>query len=160
MANRGGLSFTVFIVVLIIAHLVLRVALGMSSTAPDLATVAVLLAARNLNGAAAAAAGLAIGVLVDALSLTTFGAQAVVKTVVGYLGARSRDLFEGDSLVFIGGYVFLGKWLHDALYFGLTRSAQPGPWSELITAAPVAAVYAAFAAMVSLILYRAAVGDR
>lgn len=160
MATRVSASFWVFIVVLVIVHLVLHVALGLDASAPDMATVAVLLAARMLSGSGAAAVGLVIGVLIDALSLTTFGAQALVNTIVGFLGARSRDLFDGDSLLFIGMYVFIGKWLRDSLYLMFTRSAHPEPWSELITAAPVAALYAAFAAMVAVTLYRGAIGER
>src|SRR5918996_687187 len=117
MGTRGGASFWVFIIVLVIVHLVLHVALGLDAAAPDLITAAVLLSARILGGSSAAAVGLVLGILADALSLTTFGAQALVNTVIGFLGARSRDLFEGDSLLFIGAYVFIGKWLRDALYF-------------------------------------------
>jgi rod shape-determining protein MreD len=160
MGTRSGLSFWVFIILLVIGHLILHVALGLDAAAPDLITGAVLLSARTLGGSAAAAVGLGLGVLADALSLTTFGAQALVNTVIGFLGARSRDLFEGDSLLFVGVYIFLGKWLRDSLYFVLTRSAHPEPWGVLLTATPLAAVYAAFGIMVALTLYRAATGER
>jgi rod shape-determining protein MreD len=160
MGTRAGASFWVFIVLLVIAHLVLHVALGLDLAAPDLITGAVLLAARILGGSSSAAVGLVLGVLADALSLTTFGAQALVNTVVGFLGARSRDLFEGDSLLFVGVYIFLGKWLRDALYFVITQSANPEPWGLLLTGAPIAALYTAFAIMVALTLYRAATGER
>lgn len=160
MGTRSGASFWVFIVLLVIAHLVLHVALGIDAAAPDLITGAVLLSARNLGGSGAAAVGLVLGVLADALSLTTFGAQALVNTVIGFLGARSRDLFEGDSLLFVGAYIFLGKWLRDALYFVLTRSAYPEPWGVLLTAAPLAAVYAAAAITIAIMLYRAGTGER
>jgi cell shape-determining protein MreD len=113
-----------------------------------------------LTGAAGAGVGLLIGVLADALSLTKFGALALIYTVLGYLGARSRDLFEGDSLLFVGLYIFVGKWLRDALYLGLAHSAVGESWFTLLTKIPVAAVYAAFAAMVALTLYRAATNER
>ena len=160
MAARTGVSFWVFLVVVVIAHLVLHVAMGLADTAPDLLTVAVLMSARRLTAAAAAAVGLLLGILVDALSLTSFGAGALVYAIIGILGARSRDLFEGDSLMFVGGYLFLGKWLRDAAYFALTRAANGEPWSTLLTSAPIAAVYAAVAGMVALMLYRAAMGER
>lgn len=160
MGTHGGASFWVFIVILIIGHLVLHVALGLGAAGPDLLTGAVLLSARILGGSSAAAFGLVLGVLADAMSLTTFGAQALVNTVIGFLGARSRDLFEGDSLLFVGAYIFLGKWLRDALYFMLTRAAHPEPWGWLLTSAPLAAVYAAVGIMVAITLYRAATGER
>ena len=160
MAGRTKPSFWVFIVLLFIVHLILHVAVGLRATAPDLVTVAVLLAARRLAGAQAAAVGLVLGILVDALSLTAFGALAVVFTVLGFLGARSRDLFDGDSLLFVGAYVFLGKWLRDAFYMVITHSAHSESWGVLLTGTPVSALYAASAAMIALTLYRAATGER
>jgi rod shape-determining protein MreD len=160
MAVRTGVSYWVFIVVVVIAHLVLHVAIGLGTTAPDLLTVALLLSARRLSGAAAAGVGLVIGILTDALSLTNFGTAALIYAVIGFLGARSRDLFEGDSLLFVAMFVFLGKWSHDAAYLVLTRSEHAEPWSTLLTSAPIAAVYTAFAAIVALTLYRAATGER
>src|SRR5688500_3383322 len=160
MAQRTGPSFWIFIVVLVVAHLVLHVAIGLNTVAPDLMTVAVLLAARRVKGSAGAAIGVAIGLLTDALSLTTFGALALVNGIIGFLGARSRDMFEGDSLLSVAVYVFLGKWLHSTLYFIITKSAHDDPWSVLITSAPIAAVFAAISALFALMLYRAATGER
>ena len=162
MASRSGTGapFWIFIAILVVLHLVLHVAIGLGMGAPDLLTVAVLLAARRLKSSGAAALGLVVGILNDALSLTTFGANALSYAIIGFLGARSRDLFEGDSLLFVAVYVFLGKWLRDALYFVITRSAHGETWGSLLTAAPIAAVFAAFAAMVAMMLYRAATGER
>lgn len=162
MASRSGTGapFWVFIAMLVVLHLVLHVALGLGGAVPDILTIAVLLASRRLKGSGAAAVGLVLGILNDALSLTTFGALALVYAIVGFLGARSRDLFEGDSLLFVAVYVFLGKWLRDALYFVVTRSAHGEPWGNLLTAAPVAAIFAAFSAMIAIMLYRAATGER
>lgn len=159
MASRTSTSFWVFILILVVLHLVLHVALGMGR-APDLLTVALLLSARRLPGAGAAAVGLLLGILMDALSLTTFGALAVVYTVVGFLGARSRDLFEGDSLLFVGVFIVIGAWLCQALYLLFTRSALHDPWSSLLTVAPITAIYTAVAGMIALTLYRAATGER
>ena len=159
MAARTAPSFWVFIVVLVVSHLILHVAVGLGPSAPDLLTVALLLAARRLRGSGAAALGLGLGVLIDALSLTGFGALALVYTIIGFLGARSRDLFEGDSLLFVFAYIFLGKWLRDALYMVLMRT-QTEPWGTLLTGAPISALYAAGAAVIALMLYRAATGDR
>jgi len=159
MASRTSGSFWVFIIILVVLHLVLHIAMGLGR-APDLLTVALLLSARRLSGAGAAAVGLLLGVLLDALSLTAFGALAVAYTVIGFLGARSRDLFEGDSLIFVGVYVFIGMWLRSALYLLLTHSSLGEPWGTLLTRAPVASLYAAVAAMVALMLYRAVTGER
>jgi rod shape-determining protein MreD len=150
-------AFWVFILILVVLHFVVHVALGIRGAAPDLLTIALLLGVRRLSGAGAAGLGLALGLLNDALSLTAFGALAVTYSILGFLGARSRDLFEGDSLLFVAAYIFLGKFLRDLIYQVLTRSA---PWSDLYTATPLAALYAAVAAIVALTLYRASTSDR
>ena len=160
MAQRTGPSFWVFILILVILHLVVHVAMGMGVGAPDFLTIALLLAARRLTGAWAAGLGLVLGLLVDALAPTTFGALALAYAVLGFLGARSRDLFEGDSLLFVAVYIFLGSWLREAIYTLLTRSALHQPWGVLLTSAPIAGVYTVIAAMIALTLYRAATGDR
>ena len=157
MAARNNTAFWIFIIVLVVVHLSIHVGLGVRGMVPDLLTVALLLGARRLSGSGAAGLGLALGLLNDALSLTAFGALALTYTIVGFAGARSRDLFEGDSLLFVAVYVFLGKWLRDLLYIMFTRSE---PWSNLWSGAPLAALYAALAAMVALTLYRAATSDR
>ena len=158
MAGRNNqVGFWIFIVVLVVLHFGVHVALGIRNFAPDLLTVALLLGVRRLSGAGAAALGLGLGVLNDALSLTAFGALSVTYAIIGFLGARSRDLFEGDSLLFVGVYVFIGKLLRDVLYQVLTRSQ---PWSDLWTTSLLASLYAALAGVIALTLYRAATSDR
>jgi rod shape-determining protein MreD len=158
MAGRPNhVAFWIFIILLVVLHLGIHVALGVRGVAPDLLTVALLLGSRRLGGAAAAAFGLALGLLNDSLSLTAFGALGVTYSIVGFIGARSRDLFEGDSLLFVAVYIFLGKLLRDLIYLVLTRSA---PWSDLWSASPLAALYAAIAGLIALTLYRAATSDR
>ncbi|HET9439123.1 MAG TPA: rod shape-determining protein MreD [Longimicrobiales bacterium] len=158
MAGRGNnVAFWIFIIILVLAHLVVRVAIGMGGMAPDFLTIALLLGSRRLSGSGAAGLGLALGILNDGLSLSAFGALAVVYSVIGFIGARSRDLFEGDSLLFVAVYIFLGKWLSDVLY---QVFAQSTPWSDLWSAAPLAALYAAVAGVIALTLYRAVTSDR
>ncbi|HEX6064115.1 MAG TPA: rod shape-determining protein MreD [Longimicrobiales bacterium] len=158
MAGRSRpVGFWIFIIILVVLHFGVHVALGVRTMAPDLLTVALLLGVRRLTGAGAAGLGLALGILNDALSLSAFGALAVTYAIIGFLGARSRDLFEGDSLLFVAAYIFIGKLLRDALYQLLTRSQ---PWSDLWTVSLLASLFAALAGVVALTLYRAATSDR
>ena len=158
MAGRSRpVGFWIFIIILVVLHFGVHVALGVRTMAPDLLTVALLLGVRRLTGAGAAGLGLALGILNDALSLSAFGALAVTYAIIGFLGARSRDLFEGDSLLFVAAYIFIGKLLRDALYQLLTRSQ---PWSDLCTVSLLASLFAALAGVVALTLYRAATSDR
>ena len=158
MAGRNNnAGFWIFIIILVVLHFGVHVALGLRGIAPDFLTIALLLGSRRLTGSGAAGLGLALGILNDALSLTGFGAMAVTYAVVGFLGARSRDLFEGDSLLFVAAYIFLGKWLRDFIYQIMTRTE---PWSYMWSSALLIALYTAVAAIVALTLYRAATSDR
>jgi rod shape-determining protein MreD len=157
-------GFWAFIAVLAVLHFLLHLGLGLGATAPDLLTVAVLVAARRLPGAAAAVVGLVLGLIQDSLSLVAFGANGVVLALVGYLGTRSRDFFVGDSLLFVAVYLFVGKWLHDVLYY-LLYSALPSTVGVdlrrvLLLDAPAAAVYAAIAGTLALLGYRAITKER
>jgi rod shape-determining protein MreD len=160
MAGRP-VYFAAFVALLAALHFTLHLAFGLGSEGPDLITVAVLIAARRLRGAHAAALGFGLGLLDDGLAVNGFGASALALTIVGYLGARSRDLFEGESLLYVLVYIFLGKWLRDVLVFliapGGTRGDAP---SVLLVATPLLALYASVAGAAALIIYRAASGER
>lgn len=152
--------FWVFIALLVLLHFSLHLGLGLGASAPDLLTVAVLLAARRLRGAPAAGVGLGLGLLEDALSLSSFGAEAVTEAVLGFLGARSRDFFVGESAIFVGVYLFLGKWVHDVLFWLLARGGSgAGAVGRLLVDAPLAAAYAALCGVVALSLYQAVAGE-
>ena len=161
MAARSSVGFWIFFVFVLIAHFIIHLALGLGAAAPDLLTVALLLAVRRTRSSVAAGLGLTVGLLHDALASVAFGADALVLTVVGYLGARSRDLFEGDSLLFVGVYLFLGKWLHDVLYDLLVRELARGDLvSQMFMQAPLAALWSAGAGIAAMLVYRAATDDR
>lgn len=161
MIGGGPWSLWSFVAILVVLNFVLHLALGLGVVAPDLLTVAVLLAARRLPSAAAAALGLVLGMLRDALSIGAFGADAVTLTLLGYLGARSRDLFIGESLTFLGLYLFLGKWLHDVVYYLLAGPAVRGDaLVRFLVIAPLASLYAAVAGIAALLIYRLVVGER
>jgi rod shape-determining protein MreD len=159
MAARAT-SFWTFIVILILLHLIFRLALGMALL-PDLITVALLLGSRRLGGWQAGLFGLVLGVLADSLALIGFGATAVAYVVVGYIGSRSRNLFEGDSYLFVAVYSFLGAWLIEAIRFLAGGSpGRGGAYSYLINPALLNSLYIALAAVISLIAYRAFSGNR
>lgn len=152
---KGGSQFWFFIGFLVVVHFALHLSFGVEASAPDLLTIGVLLVARQVRGGPAAGVGFTLGLLEDAVSLGAFGAAAITQTVIGYLGARSRDLFVGDSAVFLGFYLFLGAWLQDALYFTLAGGVRRGePLEVLLLNAPLGAVYAAVVGLVAVVLYR------
>jgi len=160
MPGRSG-SFWVFVGLLVLAYLLLHVSFGYRGPGPDFIAIAVLLAARRTTGPQAAALALGLGLLADALSLTAFGATALALVAVGWVGARTRDLFEGGSYLFTALYLFLGKWLIDALYLLVAPDARAGAVrGALWTVVPLNALYTAVAGAFALAAYRWTVGER
>ena len=143
--RRPRLFWTVALL-LPILHFLLRVGFGLGAWAPDLLTVGLLLVAREVRAGRAAGLGFLFGVLEDAFSVLSFGANAMALTILGILGARSRDLFMGDSLVFLVSYLALGCWTRVALHWIFSGvGARSDPWNALVIQGSVAAVYAAAA---------------
>jgi rod shape-determining protein MreD len=160
MAARGW-PYGVFIAVLVVLHFTVHLGIGVGPGGIDLLTIAVLLGVRRTSGARGALLGLLVGLLQDSLSLLAFGAQSVTYALLGYLGARSRDLFYGDSVLFVVLYLFVGKWLHDLLYYGLAGAAVRGePVARFLVDAPVAALWTAAVGTAALLLYRALSRER
>jgi cell shape-determining protein MreD len=107
----------VTVVLLAATHLLLHVGFSWGRGAPDLFTLALLLASREVGPGRAATAGLVMGLLEDALSVLSFGANTLAMTLVGFAGALTRDVFVGDSRFFLPGYLFLGKWTRDLIHW-------------------------------------------
>ena len=150
--SRGPL--VLLIVVLVVLHFVLRVGFGLGQLAPDLLVVAVLLAARELRAGTAAGLGLLFGVLDGAVIPLSLGSSALVLTVLGYLGARTRDLVATDSLAFLALYLFAGKWLFDGLLYLVSGAILRPDFSSLLLISPLAAIYAAIAGVIAFATWR------
>lgn len=115
---------------LAVLHFLLHVGFGVGLAAPDLLTVGLLLAAREMRSGWAAGLGLAFGLLEDALSVLAFGANAVTMALLATAGARTRELFVGDSLTFAVSYFFIGKWLRDIVHWFLVGDELRRPFLE------------------------------
>jgi cell shape-determining protein MreD len=144
-----------FVFVLVVLHFVLRIGLGLGHLAPDLLVVAVLLAAREVRAGTAAGVGLVLGILDGSVLPYSLGSSALVLTLLGFLGSRSRDFVAGDSLVFLALYLFAGKWLFDALLYVVSGSILRPDFASLLLISPVAAIYAATAGLLATAAYRA-----
>jgi rod shape-determining protein MreD len=154
--SRGTWGSWFVIVLLVVAHLLLHVTFGIGRGAPDLLTLALLLGARRLSVGPAAALGLGLGLLQDSLSALAFGAASATYAVLGIVGSRSRDVFVGDSLLFMGLYLFAGKWLHDILYMVLADSVRSGEAvSAVLLDAPIGALYMTGVGLFVMGAYRA-----
>lgn len=147
--------------ILVVLHLVIHVGFGVGAAAPDLFTLAVLILARELHMAAATGFGLALGLMEDAQGLLAFGAHGFALAVVAAMAARTRELFVGDSLLFVAIYLFAGKWLRDAVYWVAAGSQLRGPMVEaLVVDAGLAALYMTLVGLVVVFVTGALQGPR
>ena len=139
---------------LVVTHLLLHVALGLGKVAPDLAVVALLLASRSLGSAGGAATGFVLGLLEDAFSVVSFGANVFAMSVVGALGARTRDLFVGDSIPFLAVFLAIGKWGRDVLVWVVSDLGSRAPFNHFVLVeSPLLALYAAAAGLVARLVF-------
>lgn len=138
--------FVVWVVVVSLAvlHFLLHVGLGLGAGAPDLLTVALLLAVREVGLGTAAGLGFLFGLLEDALSAVAFGANSVAMTLLGVAGAATRDLFVGDSLLFLVSYFVLGKFARVLVHWIVVGSALREPFlSQVLGGGLLGGLYAA-----------------
>jgi cell shape-determining protein MreD len=154
--RRGRLGLVILVVVLVVLHFLLRVGMGFGELAPDLLILSLLLVAREVRAGTAAAVGLVLGILEGSLLPFALGSVALVFTLMGYLGARTRELFSGDSLVLLALYLFVGKWVTDALLYLFAGAVfRPAGLSTLLFISPLAALYVMVAGLLAVSAYRA-----
>ena len=134
-----------------LTHLLLHVGFGIGRAAPDLLTVALLLGAREMGMGRAAGLGLLFGLLEDALSVLSFGANSVAMTIVAALGAVTRDLFVGDSGLFLVSYFVIGKWTRDLVHWLMVGESLRQPFvDQVLVQGLIGGTYAAVVGMVLL----------
>jgi rod shape-determining protein MreD len=142
MSRRAIL--TLLVPGLVIVHLFLHLGLGVGDGAPDFMTVALLLAAREMRMGWAGGLGFFFGLLEDSFSVLAFGANTLALTVVGILGARTRDLFVGDSFLFYFSYFTAGKLVRDLIHWMVSGEGIREPFlNAVVVDGGVAAVYGA-----------------
>ena len=132
-----------------LTHLLLHVGFGIGRAAPDLLTVALLLGAREMGMGRAAGMGLFFGLVEDALSVLSFGANSVAMTIVAALGAITRDLFVGDSILFLVLYFVIGKWIRDLVHWLMVGESLRQPFvDQVVVQGLIGGTYAAVVGMV------------
>lgn len=148
MGSGTGVFLTL---ILVFFHFFLRLGLGMGAEAPDLLTVALLLHVRRVRSGTAACIGFALGMLEDAFTLVTFGANTLAMTLVGILGVQTRAIFVSTaSLSFHIVYFGAGKWLRDFVHWILQRRVgfASGFVEPMILTGVPAALYAALVGVI------------
>jgi cell shape-determining protein MreD len=112
--RRAEAVNAIVVALLVLLHFTFRPFLLAAPVAPDLLVGGLLLAALRLRAGYAALLGFILGLLEAAMALEGMGEVALVLAVVGYMGARSRDLLFADARYFVPAYVFAGTWLAQA----------------------------------------------
>ncbi|MEE9207983.1 MAG: hypothetical protein V3U67_06335 [Gemmatimonadota bacterium] len=112
MTDRSaGAAHVVLVLLLVVAHFTFRPLLREMPIGPDLLVGGLLLATLRLSAGHAALLGFTLGLLESAMGLEGVGSLSVVYALIGFLGARSRDLFYADAARFAYAYVFVGTWV-------------------------------------------------
>ena len=150
---RGRGVVWVVSAVLVVLHFSLHVGLGIGGAAPDLLTVALLLTAREVGLGGGAGIGLLLGLLQDALTVLAFGANSVAMTLLGVVGGVTRDLFVGDSLVFLVSYFVLGKFARELVHWVVVGDALREPFlTQVLMGGLLGGLYAAVAGILVMAL--------
>ncbi len=133
-SNRAALAIVV--VALTFLHFALRPATDHWVASPNLLLCAVLVAARELRSGTAAGVGFVLGLLEDAMAVSYFGLATLLLVPIAYIGSRTRDLFVGEELLFMGAYLFVGTWLYEVLTY-LVAGSGGALLSHLFVRAPL-----------------------
>ena len=149
-ALRATLAFAI----LITLHFTLRPLLGWRTEA-DFLVIAVLLAAVRVRPGTAALVGLLLGLMIDSMAPSTFGAAALALATVGFVAAWLKAVFFADNLALNAIFFFVGKWVFDILrliaerrVFGEELAMQLLLWS------PLSAAVTALAGIILLVVLR------
>lgn len=139
-ADRSAVAWNgVAVVVLVVAHFLLRPLWVGLPVGPDLLVGALLVGTLRLRAGHAALLGFALGLLESGMALEGFGTYALALTLLGYLGARSRDLLFADARFYVFSYLFVGTWIGHAVLQALGTTV-PGALALVLGSAVTAAI--------------------
>jgi rod shape-determining protein MreD len=122
---------------------------------PDLLLLALLVFAIHSRPGRGAAAGFLVGLAMDAVSPTTFGAAALAGTVVGYLAGWVRAFSYAENPLVSALFVFGGAWFKYAIETLAANqlSGSALAW-QVFVYSPASALTTALAALAVFALFR------
>ena len=139
--------------VLAALHFYVRPRLGDSRFAPDFILLALLLLALRVRPGVGAVAGFLVGLVLDALAPTAFGAAALACTIVGFASGWVRTMFVADSALVTALFVLVAAWLRDAIQVTASNQlAASAAMRQLLLLSPVAALSTAVAGLLTMLL--------
>ncbi len=141
MANRTRNRLGLFLSILVLTylHFALQPLFDAWFAAPNLLVCGLLVAARQLRPGAATAVGFLLGLLEDAMAVSHFGLATLIFVLIAYGGSRTRDLFVGEEVLFIGTYLFVGTWFYETVSY-LLLGAAGNPVAHVFVRAPLDAL--------------------
>lgn len=149
-ALRAWIGFAL----LIAAHFAVR-PLFAGPVSVDFALIAMLFASVRMRPGLAALTGFLIGVVLDALAPGSFGAAALVLTLLGFGASWLKAVFFADHVALTGLFIFGGKWTFDIAMTLLTGTKAGGSLLvALLLWAPLSAAATAVTAVLLLTLLR------
>lgn len=125
-------------IVLACLHFLLQPLLAAWWGSPHLVAGAVMVAALGMRPGGAAAVGFSLGVLEEAMVLSTVGPLGAVYAVAAFVAGRAWDLFFTDSGLFLPMYLFAGAWALVAA--GVVVGPDDATWTFVALEAPVSAL--------------------
>lgn len=149
-ALRATLAFAI----LITLHFTLRPLLGWRTEA-DFLVIALLLAAVRVRPGTAALIGLVLGLMIDSMAPSTFGAAALALATVGFVAAWLKAVFFADNLALNAIFFFVGKWVFDILRLVAERRVFGEEFAmQFLLWSPLSAAVTALAGIIMLVVLR------
>lgn len=153
ISARTG-SVTIVFLALVALHFTLRPILDWRAGI-DFMVVALLVLAVRVRPGVAAAAGFAMGFVVDVMTPEALGAGALALTIVGFGASRLKSAFFVDNFGVNVVFVFLGKCAADLIFLLAERRLHGGALlAQLLIWTPLAAALTALVGLAVLSLVR------
>ncbi len=148
-ARVGLLQLLAVPAILPVLHFWLRPRLGDPRVTPDLLLLGLLILAMRVRPGVGAAAGFLVGLTLDAVAPTAFGAGALACTVVGFLAGWVRTMFVTENVLVAGLFVFAAAVLRDLIQVVVSGQLDGRAlvW-QLLVLSPIAALATAAAGLV------------
>lgn len=139
--------------ILLVLHFTLRPLLAWRASA-DFLIIALVFAAVRVRPGLAAVFGLVLGLAVDSLGVSGFGANALGMSVVAFGASWLKAVFFADNFWLNAFFLFIGKWVFDLVVMIASRHTTGGEVvMHLLVWSPLqAAVTAAFGVLVLMLL--------
>jgi rod shape-determining protein MreD len=150
--NRAG--FALVMLVLLLLQFYLRPRLWDGRVAPDFLVIALLVIAMGSRPGMGAIAGLALGLIADALTPARVGAGMLAHTIVGYLASWGRAVFFAENILVHAGMFFAGVWIRNVIVVIASGSSGAEILEELLVLAPLQGLTTAVAGMLVLYVVR------